>query len=85
MFVRGRCIDHAHDRFDVSERRVSRVLVRHLPTQRHIPRGRADEERLAADMTKLACQCDRYHCIARRVFVERRLALSYNVFSADLS
>ena len=35
--------------FKVSERRVCRVLGQHRFTQRRLPRGRADEERLVAD------------------------------------
>jgi hypothetical protein len=34
----------------ISERRVCRVLGQHRSTQRRQPRGRADEERLVADM-----------------------------------
>ena len=46
--------------FKVSERRACRVLGQHRSTQRHVPRGRADEERLVADMIKLARQYGRY-------------------------
>ena len=38
----------------VSERRACRVLGQHRSTQRHVPRGRADEERLVEDMIELA-------------------------------
>ena len=34
----------------VSERRVCRVLGQHRSTQRRLPQGRADEDRLVADM-----------------------------------
>ena len=44
----------------VSERRACRVLGQHRSTQRHIPRGRADEDRLVADMIELARQYGRY-------------------------
>ena len=44
----------------VSERRACRVLGQHRSTQRHIPRGREDEERLVADMIELARLYGRY-------------------------
>jgi putative transposase len=44
----------------VSERRVCRVLGQHRSTQRRLPQGRADEERLVADMIELARQYGRY-------------------------
>ena len=44
----------------VSERRVCRVLGQHRSTQRRLPQGRADEERLVADMIELARQFGRY-------------------------
>jgi putative transposase len=43
-----------------SERRVCRVLGQHRSTQRHLPLGRADEERLVADIVELARQHGRY-------------------------
>ena len=51
---RRRCIDHVRDRFGVSQRRACRVLGQHRSTQRRIPRGRDDEDRLVADMIALA-------------------------------
>ena len=51
----------------VSERRACRVLGQHRSTQRHVPTGREDEERLVADMIELARQYGRYGC--RRVAV----------------
>jgi len=48
------------DRLGVSERRACRVLGQHRTTQRHVPRGREDEERLVADMIELARQYGRY-------------------------
>ena len=44
----------------VSERRACRVLGQHRSTQRHVPTGREDEERLVADMIELARQYGRY-------------------------
>jgi len=48
------------DKFGVSERRACRVLGQHRSTQRHVPRGREDEERLVVDMIELARQYGRY-------------------------
>jgi transposase InsO family protein len=44
----------------LSERRVCRVLGQHRSTQRRVPRGRDDEERLTADIIALARQYGRY-------------------------
>ncbi len=44
----------------VSERRVCRVLGQHRSTQRQLPHGRADEERLVEDMIELTRQFGRY-------------------------
>jgi putative transposase len=44
----------------LSERRVCRVLGQHRSTQRRVPAGRDDEERLIADVTELARQYGRY-------------------------
>jgi putative transposase len=44
----------------LSERRVCRVLGQHRSTQRRVPRGREDEERLTADIIALARQYGRY-------------------------
>ncbi|MBK0400133.1 IS3 family transposase [Limibaculum sp. M0105] len=57
---RRTCIDHIRSQFPVSERRVCRVLGQHRSAQRHRPQGRADEERLVADMIELARQYGRY-------------------------
>ena len=54
----------------VSERRACRVLGQHRSTQRHVPTGREDEERLVADMIELARQYGRYGY--RRVAVHLR-------------
>ena len=44
----------------VSERRACRVLRQHRSTQRKVPVGRPDEDRLVADMIELAQQYGRY-------------------------
>ena len=44
----------------ISERRVCRALGQHRSTQRQLPRGCADEERLVADMIELTRQYGRY-------------------------
>ena len=44
----------------MSERRVCRVLGQHRSTQRRVPEGRDDEERLIADVTDLVRQYGRY-------------------------
>ncbi len=44
----------------ISERRACRALGQHRSTQRKIPHGRADEERLTADLIELARQYGRY-------------------------
>ena len=57
---RRTCIDHVRSQFRISERRACRVLKQHRSTQRKLPRGRADEEKLVADMIELARQYGRY-------------------------
>ena len=44
----------------VSERRACRVLGQHRSTQRKVPRGRPDEERLIDDIIELARAYGRY-------------------------
>ena len=44
----------------ISERRACVALGQHRSTQRKIPRGREDEERLTADIIELARQYGRY-------------------------
>jgi hypothetical protein len=44
----------------ISERRVCRVLGQHRSTQRRLPKGRANEERLVAGMIELTRQYGRY-------------------------
>ena len=48
------------DKLKVSERRICRVLGQHRSTQRHVPRGQADEERLVTDMIEFTRQYERY-------------------------
>ena len=48
------------DELGVSERRACRVLGQHRSTQRKVPKGRQNEERLVADMIELARQYGRY-------------------------
>ena len=55
----------------VPERRACRVLGQHRSTQRKMPQGRDDEERLTADTVELARQYGRY---AYRKIAELRRA-----------
>jgi|GEM_PF-768706 len=57
---RRSCIDHIRGKMKVPERRVCRVLGQHRSTQRRSPVGRADKERLVADMIELTRQYGRY-------------------------
>ncbi|WP_170347670.1 IS3 family transposase [Ruegeria atlantica] len=57
---RRACIDRIHAELNVSERRACRVLRQHRSTQRKVPTGRPDEERLVADMIELTRQYGRY-------------------------
>ncbi|WP_421854935.1 IS3 family transposase [Oricola sp.] len=57
---RRACIDRVRQTLGVSERRACRTLGQHRSTQRRLPRGRADEERLVADMIELTRQYGRY-------------------------
>lgn len=57
---RRACIDRVRNQMNVSERRVCRVLGQHRSTQRRLPKGRADEESLLADMIELTRQYGRY-------------------------
>jgi putative transposase len=45
---------------DMSERRACKALGQHRSTQRQVPRGRHDDERLTADIIELARQYGRY-------------------------
>ena len=51
---RRACIDHVRSELELSERRICRVLGQHRSTQRRVPRGPDDEERLTADIVELA-------------------------------
>ena len=51
---RRACIDHVRSELRLSERRICRVLGQHRSTQRRVPRGPDDEERLTADIVELA-------------------------------
>lgn len=57
---RRACIDRVRAELRVSERRACRVLKQHRSTQRKVPAGRTDEERLVADMIELTRQYGRY-------------------------
>ncbi|HXR90255.1 MAG TPA: IS3 family transposase [Steroidobacteraceae bacterium] len=57
---RRACIEQVREAMHVSERRACAALGQHRSTQRKIPRGRADEERLTADTIALARQYGRY-------------------------
>ncbi|WP_145975780.1 IS3 family transposase [Ruegeria atlantica] len=57
---RRACISHVRNQLNVSERRACRVLGQHRSTQRRVPQGRADEDRLVADMIELTRQYGRY-------------------------
>lgn len=57
---RRACIDLVRSQMNVSERCVCRVLGQHRSTQRRLPQGRADEDRMIADMIELTRQYGRY-------------------------
>ena len=57
---RRACLEHVRRTLSVSERRACAALGQHRSTQRKIPRGREDEERLTADIVELARQYGRY-------------------------
>ncbi|WP_298852615.1 IS3 family transposase [uncultured Ruegeria sp.] len=57
---RRACIDRVRAELKVSERRACRVLRQHRSTQRKLPMGRADVERLVTDMIELTRQYGRY-------------------------
>ena len=54
------CIDLVRQILNVSERRACLVLGQHRSTQRKVPRGRADEERLRQDIITLSETYGRY-------------------------
>src|SRR5215210_2416328 len=57
---RRACIEHVRRELGVSERRACAALGQHRSTQRKVPSGRDDEERLSADIVELARQYGRY-------------------------
>src|ERR687890_321318 len=57
---RRACVEHVRGELQLPERRVCRALGQHRSTQRKLPRGRDDEERLTADTIELARQYGRY-------------------------
>src|SRR6202043_2990794 len=57
---RRACIEHVRDVLSISERRACAALGQHRSTQRKIPRGREDDERLTADSVGLARRYGRY-------------------------
>jgi putative transposase len=57
---RRACIEQVRAQLHVSERRACAALGQHRSTQRKVPRGRADEECLTADIIELARQYGRY-------------------------
>ncbi|HEX6826947.1 MAG TPA: IS3 family transposase [Candidatus Saccharimonadia bacterium] len=57
---RRACIEQIQAVMHVSERRACAALGQHRSTQRKVPRGREDEERLTADTIALARQYGRY-------------------------
>ncbi|MGB2932487.1 MAG: IS3 family transposase [Methyloceanibacter sp.] len=57
---RRACIEHVRHDLHVSERRACAALGQHRSTQRKVPRGREDEERLTADIIELAGLYGRY-------------------------
>ena len=57
---RRACVEHVKLKLAVSERRACKALGQHRSTQRKVPRGRDDEERLTADIVALAREYGRY-------------------------
>ncbi|MGA8694976.1 MAG: IS3 family transposase [Xanthobacteraceae bacterium] len=57
---RRACIEHIREQLPVSERRACAALGQHRSTQRKVPRGREDAERLMADVIELARHYGRY-------------------------
>src|SRR4051794_11772185 len=57
---RRACIEHVRGALSISERRACAALGQHRSTQRKIPHGRDDEERLTADIVELVRQYGRY-------------------------
>ncbi|WP_156429045.1 IS3 family transposase [Paracoccus aminovorans] len=57
---RRQCIDHVRQALGISERRACRILGQHRSTQRKVPCGAPDEERLTEDIITLARTYGRY-------------------------
>ena len=53
-------VEHIRRELDVSERRACAALDQHGSTQRKIPTGGGDEDRLTADIVELARQYGHY-------------------------
>ena len=51
---RRRCIEQVRQTLGVSERRACLTLEQHRSTQRKVPHGPSDEERLTEDIIELA-------------------------------
>jgi putative transposase len=57
---RRACIEQVRAQLHVSERRACAALAQHRSTQRKVPRGREDEQRLTDDIIELARHYGRY-------------------------
>ncbi|WP_274789758.1 IS3 family transposase [Roseovarius tolerans] len=57
---RRQCIDHVQQTLGVSERRACRTLGQYRSTQRKVPCGLPDEERLTEDIIELTREFGRY-------------------------
>ena len=73
---RRRCINHTVLKFGVSERLACRVLGQHWSTQRKVPKGRADDASLTADIIELATQYDRMATGGSRLCCKMRVGWS---------
>ena len=82
---RRACVEHVRRKLRVSERRACAALGQHRSTQRRMPQGRDDEERLTADIIELARQYGRYGYRSRSFAASRRLAGQRQAGGADLA
>ena len=83
---RRACIEHVRRELRVSERRACAALGQHRSTQRKMPQGRDDEERLTADIIELARQYGRYgYRKIAALLRRRRLAGERQAGRADLA
>ena len=64
---RRRCIDHVRQTLGVSERRACRTIGQHRSTQRKVPCGLPDEERLTDDIIELTREFGRHALPGRRL------------------